>query len=70
MKATTILQKARLAAVESGLTYQQIGGKMGYPEKSARQSISQFLNGRNPSAAMILRFAEAIGVDAKDLLED
>jgi len=68
MKAQIILEKARLVATESGLTYQQIGERMSYPPKSARQSAYQFLHGTNPSAAMLLRFAEAIGIDVKDLL--
>ena len=68
MNARTVLQKAKQLAQESGLTHQQIGEKMGYPPESARQSTWQFLNGTNPSVAMIVRFAKAIGVNVKELL--
>ena len=68
MNTQTILIKAKQLAKESNLTYQQIGEKMGYPPESARKSVSQFLNGKNPSVAMLLRFAAAIGVEPKELL--
>ncbi len=70
MEAQIVLKKAKRLLNEQGLTYQEVGEKMGYPKESACQSVSQFLNGTNPSVAMILRFAEAIGVEAKDLFED
>ena len=70
MNAQTILQKARLAAVESGLTYEQIGVKMGHPKKSARQSAWQFFYSKNPSVAMLMRFCEAMEIDVRDLFED
>jgi transcriptional regulator with XRE-family HTH domain len=68
MNVQRVLQKARQLAKESGLTYQQIGELMGYPPESARQSVGQFLNGSNPSVAMLLRFAKAIGAKPRDLL--
>jgi len=63
-----ILLKARRLAKKSGLTYKQIGQKMGYPPESARQSVSQFLRGASPSVAMLIKFAKAIGVKPGDLL--
>lgn len=68
MNAQTVLEKAKRLAKKSGLTYQQIGERMGYPPKSARQSVSQFLNSTSPTVEMLLRFAKAMGVKAKDLL--
>jgi transcriptional regulator with XRE-family HTH domain len=68
MNAKTVLKKARKALKKSGLTYQQVGERMGYPPESARQSVGQFLSGTNPSVKMLLRFAKAVGVDARDLL--
>ena len=68
MNTQSVLRKAKQLAKESGLTYQQIGEKMGYPPKSARQSVSQFLHGSNPSVKILKRFAKAIGVEVKDLL--
>ena len=65
----SVLDTARGLAQDSGLTYQEIGIRMGYPPESARQSVSQFLNGKNPTLAMILRFAEALGIEPKELFE-
>ena len=70
MDQQIILQRAKRLAKESGLTYQQIGAKMGYPPESARQSVSQFLNSTNPGLAMSLRFCDAMDIDLEDLLED
>ena len=68
MNVKTILKNARDAVKESGLSYLEIGLRMGHPRASARQSVSQFLRGNNPSVRRLLRFAKALGVDAKDLL--
>lgn len=63
-----ILENAKRLARDSGLTYQEIGERMGYPKESARQSAWQFLHGANPSAAKIRRFAKAMGVETSELL--
>jgi len=68
MNAQDVLQKAKKLAKKKGLTYQTIGERMGYPEKSARKSVSQFLNGTDPSLGMLIRYAKAIGVKPRDLL--
>ena len=68
MNAQTVLRKAKRLAKKKGLTYQVIGVKMGYPEKSARKSVSQFLRGANPSLGMLIRYAKALGVKPRDLL--
>ncbi len=65
--AQKILLKAKKLTAESGLTYQVIGERMGYPVASARKSVSQFLNGTNPSAEMLKHFADAIGVEVGEL---
>lgn len=69
MKTQTVLQKAKRLARKRGLTYEQVGVKMGWPKKSARQSAWQFLNSTNPSLAMLLRFCKATEIDVKDLFE-
>ena len=61
----TMLQKA---ALKSGLTYREIGVRMGYPQKSARQAVWNFLNRKNISVATLKRFAEAVGVEPGSLL--
>jgi hypothetical protein len=35
---------------------------MGYPEMSARKSVSQFLKSKDPAISMLRRFAKAAGV--------
>jgi transcriptional regulator with XRE-family HTH domain len=63
-----IMAKAREAIAVSGLTYQQIGERMGHPPNSARQVVYQFLQSKRPTLAMLERFAKAVGVDTKALL--
>lgn len=50
------------------MTHREIGTRMGYPKESARQSVSQFLRSKNPQLFMLMRFAEAVGVEVKELL--
>jgi len=69
MNAQTILKKAKGLVAKSGLTYEDVGVKMGCPPESARQSVWQFLNSTNPSIEMFLRFCKAMGVEPKELLE-
>lgn len=45
-----------------GWTQEQLGVAMGYPAKSARQSVSQFFKSTRPQLAMIQRFMDAVGV--------
>ena len=68
MDVGTVLENAKNFVRDSGLTYQEVGEAMGYPESSARQSVSKFLNSPNPSVKMLIRFAEALGVEPKELL--
>jgi len=68
MPLSPLLVKAKQAAVDSGLTYVEIGQRMGHPPESARQSVEQFFRGKNPSLAMLIRFAAAVGVDPRDLI--
>ena len=68
MDVQTILEKAKRLAQESGLTYQEIGVRMGYPKGSARQVAWKFLHSKNPSVAMLLRFAKALEINVKELL--
>ena len=64
------MAKIRAIVTKSGLTQQEVGLRMGYPPESARQSVSQFLKGENPTIGVLKRFADAMGIDMKDLLED
>ncbi len=53
----------------SGLSLEQLGQRMGYDEGAARKSAWQFLNKTSdPRLSMLLRAAEALGVDPKELM--
>ncbi len=53
-----------------GLTMHQLGVAMGYPEESARKSVSQFLKSRSPQMSVLRRFAKAMGVAIEALIPD
>jgi transcriptional regulator with XRE-family HTH domain len=62
------MEKVRAAFEQSGLSLEELGKKMGRGA-AARQSAWQFLHRTaDPRLSMLLRFAEAIGVEVKDLL--
>jgi len=60
--------KAKRLMREAGLSYQQTGQKMGFPKELARQMVYRFINGKNPSAAIVAKFAKAVGVPMEDVL--
>ena len=62
------MANARALVAQSGLTQREIGKRMGYPPNSARQSVSQFLRGYNPTINSLKRFADAMGVSVESLL--
>jgi transcriptional regulator with XRE-family HTH domain len=68
MNVQVVMQKARRLIQESGLTYREVGIRMGYPPESARQSVNQFLGSTNPSVAMLLKFCKAMEVGPEELL--
>lgn len=53
-----------------GWTQQRLGEAMGYPEESARKSVSQFLKSRDPQVSMLRRFAKAVGVTMVAIVKD
>jgi transcriptional regulator with XRE-family HTH domain len=54
----------------AGWTQQRLGLSMGYPEHSARKSVSQFLRSRDPQISMLRRFAKAVGVTVASLTRE
>ena len=71
-KKTTIdpvMETVRQRAEASGLTYQEIGERMGYGPGSACQAVSQFLKTGDPQISMLRRFAEAVGISLNTLLK-
>jgi transcriptional regulator with XRE-family HTH domain len=63
------MKKVRSAFEQSGLSLDELGRKMEAEEKTARQTAWQFLNKTaDPRLSMLIRFAEALDVEVKDLL--
>ena len=62
------MEQVRERLEASGMTYQQLGEKMGYAPTTARQAVSQFLKSGDPQVSMLRRFAEAMGISVKSLL--
>jgi transcriptional regulator with XRE-family HTH domain len=54
---------------KSGMSLDELGRKMGYPDESARKSAWQFIQKTNdPRLSMLRKFADAVGVSVKSLL--
>lgn len=63
------MENARKHFVKSGMSYDELGQKMGYPRASARKSAWQFLQGTNdPRLSMLRKFAKAVGCSVKSLV--
>jgi transcriptional regulator with XRE-family HTH domain len=61
--------RARAAFTASGLTLDELGDRMGYPEATRRKSAWQFLRQtRDPRLSMLRKFAKAVGVPVKELV--
>ncbi len=65
-----VMQAVRERVEQSGKTYQQIGEAMGYPPTSARQSVSRFLMTSDPRVSVLRRFARAMGISLRTLLDE
>ena len=67
-KPEAIMKKAQQLFDSSGKTLEELGLAMGYGEGIARRSAWQFLNKTSdPRLSMLCRFADAMGVELKDL---
>ena len=64
-----VMETVRQRMKDSGLTYQEVGERMGYGPSSARQAVSQFLKTGDPQISMLRRFAEAVGISLNTLLK-
>src|ERR1700723_355613 len=51
----------------AGWTMERLGIEMGYPENSARKSVSQFLKSKRPQLSTLRRFSDALGVPMQSL---
>jgi transcriptional regulator with XRE-family HTH domain len=64
------MDAVRIALERSGLSYEEVGARMGYGEDTARKSAWQFVNRTNdPRLSMLRRFADAVDVPLAALLE-
>ena len=61
--------KAKRLLKEAGLSYRNVGVKMGYDASQARQVVHRFIHGTNPSAVMVAKFAKALGMTVEKLLK-
>lgn len=70
-KVDPVMTRAKRLLEKSGLPLDDLGQRMGYPPATARKSAWQFLNRTNdPRLSMLRKFATALGVTLRDLLED
>jgi len=68
---TTIRERFRRAAKDSGMTQEEIGLRMGFAKDSARKAVSRLLNieaDYDPRLSTLLAFAKAINRPLKDLI--
>jgi transcriptional regulator with XRE-family HTH domain len=66
-----VMGRARAAFERSGLSLEEVGRQMGYGEETARKSAWQFLNKtRDPRLSMLRKFARAVGVRLRDLVDE
>ncbi len=65
----SVMKKANQLFEKSGKTLEELGLAMGYVEGTARRAAWQFLNKTSdPRFSMLCRFAEAMGIEPKELL--
>ena len=63
------MKKAQALFDKSGKTLEELGSAMGYEAGIARRAAWQFLNKTtDPRLSMLCRFAEAMGIELKELL--
>lgn len=68
---TTVREKLRSAAKDSGMTQEEIGLRMGFGKESARKAVSRLLNVEaeyDPRLSTLLSFARAVRKPLQKLL--
>lgn len=68
---SSVREKLRRAAKDSGMTQEEIGLRMGFAKDSARKAVSRLLNVEadyDPRLSTLLAFADAIGRPLKEML--
>ena len=64
-----VMDKARALFEKSGLTLHDLGVKMGFEPTIARQSVFQFMKTNNPHLSSLRRFAKAMGISMRKLID-
>ena len=64
----TRVREEWLKKASAKMTQHELGILMGYDEKSARKSVSQFLKSHDPRIGMLRKFAKAMGVPLSDIV--
>ena len=65
-----VMKAVRDARKRRGLSFEQLGRRMGYASDTARKSAWQFVTKTNdPRLSMLRRFAEAVDIPLSELLE-
>lgn len=65
----SVLKKAKAILEKSGMTQDELGIKMGFETGVARRAVWQLFNKTpDPRFSTLLRLAESLGVELKDLL--
>ena len=66
-----VMLRVRELFAESGLTFDELGEKMGYSGPTARKSAWQFVSRTNdPRASMLRKFAQAVSVSVAELFAE
>lgn len=71
VSVSTIREKMRRAAAQSGMTQEEIGLRMGFAKDSARKAVSRLLNLESeydPRLSTLIAFAKAVGRHLNELL--
>jgi transcriptional regulator with XRE-family HTH domain len=64
------MKQVRERFEKSGMTLDELGREMGYPNESARKSAWQFIHKTaDPRLSMLRRFAKAVGVKISALVK-
>jgi len=67
--AKAVLARAQKLLEKSGMTFDELGVKMGYESGTARRAVWQLFNKTpDPRFSTLVRLAGALGVELKDLL--
>jgi transcriptional regulator with XRE-family HTH domain len=65
-----VMAKVRQHFEKSGLTLHQLGLKMGYADKIARQASFQFMKAGDPRISVLRRFAKAMRIPIEELVSE